>query len=112
MNIQQFRKFHRTVALIVLLPLVVTVFTGVSYRLGKSWIGLSRDQVHFLMEIHEGEYLGQTLEPFYVLFNGLGLLWMIGTGFVMLWQTISRSPWFRQLTRQMTTPKQEEPGDL
>lgn len=89
MNLNQhLRKWHRTLAPIVLLPLFVTVATGVSYRLGKSWLGLSRDQVHFLMSIHEGEYLGQTLEPVYVLLNGLGLLWMLVTGTIMVFQQI------------------------
>ncbi|NEQ46364.1 MAG: PepSY domain-containing protein [Leptolyngbya sp. SIOISBB] len=85
------RKLHRTVAPIVLLPLLITVTTGMIYRLSKDWLGLSRDQVHFLMTLHEGEYLGPNLEPFYVLLNGLGLLWMLGTGGVMVWQNISRS---------------------
>lgn len=71
MNIRQFRKFHRAVAPIVLLPMFITVLTGVTYRLGKSWLGLSREQVHFLMVIHEGKYFGQILEPVYVLLNGL-----------------------------------------
>jgi hypothetical protein len=97
MDIRQFRTLHRKVAPLVLLPLTVTVFTGVSYRLGKSWLGLNRDQLHFLMVIHEGEYLGTTLEPLYVLLNGLGLLWMLATGCVMLWQNISHSSWFQQL---------------
>lgn len=89
MNLNQhLRKWHRTLAPIVLLPLFVTVATGVSYRLGKSWLGLSRDQVHLLMSIHEGEYLGQTLEPLYVLLNGLGLLWMLVTGTIMVFQQI------------------------
>ena len=85
---QHLRKWHRTLAPIVLLPLFVTVTTGVFYRVGKSWLGLSRDQVHLLMSIHEGEYLGQTLEPLYVLFNGLGLLWMLVTGGIMVFQKI------------------------
>lgn len=92
MNIKQaIRKSHKNIAPIVLLPLIVTVFTGVSYRLAKDWFGLSRDQVHFLMSIHEGEYLGDTLKPLYVLFNGLGLLWMLITGGVMLWQSWKKS---------------------
>ncbi|MEC4804530.1 MAG: hypothetical protein SAJ12_12980 [Jaaginema sp. PMC 1079.18] len=91
-----FRRLHSTLAPIVLLPLLITIFTGVIYRLGKSWFGLSRDQVHFLMTIHEGEYLGDFLEPIYVLLNGLGLLWMIVTGSVMLWQKFTKSAWFRQ----------------
>lgn len=49
---QHLRKWHRTLAPIVLLPLFVTVTTGVFYRVGKSWLGLSRDQVHLLMSIH------------------------------------------------------------
>lgn len=85
------RKLHRTIAPIVLLPLLITVITGMIYRLSKDWFGLSRDQVHFLMTLHEGEYLGPTLEPIYVLLNGLGLLWMLGTGGVMVWQNISRA---------------------
>ncbi|MCU0524532.1 MAG: PepSY domain-containing protein [Elainella sp. Prado103] len=98
MNLRQFRKLHQTIAPIVLLPLLVTVLTGVTYRLGKSWFGLSREQVHWLMVLHEGEYLGQTLEPLYVLLNGLGLLWMLVTGGIMVGQNLSRSPWFRQLS--------------
>ncbi len=85
------RKFHAALAPFVLLPLLVTVTTGVTYRLGKSWLGLDRDQVHFLMTLHEGEYLGPALEPIYVLLNGLGLVWMIVTGGLMAWQNLQRS---------------------
>ncbi len=85
------RKLHSTVAPIVMLPLLVTVTTGVVYRLSKDWFGLTRDQVHVLMVIHEGEYLGHTLEPFYVLLNGLGLVWMIATGGVMAVKNIRRN---------------------
>jgi hypothetical protein len=85
------RKLHKTLAPIVILPLLVTVTTGVTYRLLKDWVGLTRDQVHFLMAIHEGEYLGPTLEPFYVLLNGLGLLWMLTTGGVMVAKNIRQN---------------------
>ncbi len=104
MDIRQFRKLHQTVAPIVLLPLLVTVCTGVTYRIAKSWFGLSRDQVHWLMTLHEGEYLGQTLEPFYVLLNGLGVLWMLITGGIMVGQNISKSKWFRQFRQPSSEP--------
>ncbi|MCJ8280836.1 MAG: PepSY domain-containing protein [Rivularia sp. ALOHA_DT_140] len=91
MKKQLLRKFHLTIAPIVLLPLLITVFTGVTYRISKDWFGLSRDQVHFLMVLHEGEYFGKTLEPVYVLLNGLGLLWMLITGGAMLFQNLSKS---------------------
>lgn len=100
MNIPKIRNFHRTIAPIVLLPLLVTVFTGVTYRIGKSWFNLSRDQVHFLMVIHEGEYLGKNLEPIYVLLNALGLLWMLITGGIMLINSWKRSAWFKKLTQK------------
>ncbi len=89
------RQLHRQLAPFILLPFLITALTGVAYRLGKSWFGLSRDQVHFLMVIHEGEYLGKTLEPLYVLLNGLGLLFMLGTGIAMFWQSLRRAGWFR-----------------
>lgn len=88
-------KLHATLAPIVLLPLLITVTTGVAYRLSKDWLGLTRDQVHFLMILHEGEYLGPTLEPVYVLLNGLGLLWMLVTGSIMAVQNFRRT-WQRK----------------
>ncbi|MBF2048375.1 MAG: PepSY domain-containing protein [Leptolyngbya sp. IPPAS B-1204] len=99
MNIRLFRKLHQTVAPFVLLPLLITVLTGVSYRLGRSWFGLTRDQAHWLMTLHEGEYLGETLEPVYVLLNGLGALWMLITGATMVWQNISKSKWMRRSSK-------------
>jgi hypothetical protein len=77
------RKFHKIAAPIVFLPLFVTVITGVAYRLGRAWFGLTKDQAHILMVIHEGEYLGVDVKPFYVLLNGIGLLWMLITGLMM-----------------------------
>lgn len=108
MDIRQFRKLHQIVAPIVLLPLLVTVLTGVTYRLGKSWFGWSKDQSHVLMVIHEGEYLGQTLEPFYVLLNGLGALWMLITGGVMVWQNLSKSKWMQRLKKPIQEPSTQE----
>jgi len=99
MNQRHFRELHRFVAPIVMLPLVVTIFTGVSYRLSKDWFGWTRDQAHWLMVIHEGEYFGETLKSFYVLLNGLGLLWMLVTGGVMLFQSFRQS-WRRKAARQ------------
>ncbi|MDY7020288.1 MAG: PepSY domain-containing protein [Cyanobacteriota bacterium] len=104
MNLRTLRQFHRQLAPIIMLPFLITAITGVAYRLGKSWFGLSRDQVHFLMVIHEGEYLGKQLEPIYVLLNGLGLLFMLATGIVIWGNSLSKSNWFRSL---FSRPKQE-----
>ena len=78
----------------MLLPLLVTVSTGMAYRLLRDWAGLGRDQAHILMVLHEGEWLrsliGPDAETLYVLLNGLGLLWMLVTGGSMLWQRLRR----------------------
>jgi hypothetical protein len=86
------RDLHRRFAPIVMLPLLVTVLSGVSYRLARDWFGASRDQVHWLMVVHEGEWLGPDLEPGVVLLNALGLLWMLVSGAAIL---INR--WRRQV---------------
>ena len=82
---QQVRRLHGAVAPLVLAPLLLTVCSGMAYRLLKDWAGLGHDQLHVLMVLHEGEWLGKALEPFYVLLNGLGLLWMLisGTGLLL-----------------------------
>ena len=86
------RELHRAIAPLVLLPLLTTVCSGVAYRLARDWFGLERDQVHWLMTLHEGEWLGSTLEPVVVLLNAVGLLWMLISGAGLL---IDR--WLRKL---------------
>ena len=78
------RELHQRIAPFVLLPLFVTVCSGVGYRLARDWFGASREQVHWLMTLHEGEWLGPTLEPIVVLMNAVGLLWMLITGLAVL----------------------------
>ena len=78
------RELHQRIAPFVLLPLFVTVCSGVGYRLARDWFGASREQVHWLMTLHEGEWLGPTLEPIVVLMNAAGLLWMLITGLALL----------------------------
>ncbi|WP_071515057.1 peptidase [Geitlerinema sp. PCC 9228] len=104
MNLRTIRQLHRQLAPIVLLPFLVTAITGMGYRLSKDWFGFSRDQVHFLMVIHEGEYLGDFFKPIYVLLNGLALLWMLGTGTAMAVSSIRKSGWLRR------PKKTEEPA--
>jgi hypothetical protein len=84
------RQWHRWTAPFVLLPLLLTLSSGMAYRLARDWGGVSRDQVHWLMVLHEGEWLGADLEPFVVLLNALGLLWMLITGATLLVQSWKR----------------------
>ena len=95
----QIRRLHGAVAPLVLTPLLLTVCSGMAYRLLKDWGGLGRDQVHWLMVVHEGEWLGQAGEPIYVLLNGLGLLWMLVSGGLMLSQR-----WLRRTPTKTPAP--------
>jgi len=89
------RRLHAALAPLVLLPLLLTVGTGVAYRLLRDWAALGREQAHILMVLHEGEWLrplvGPVGETVYVLLNGLGLLWMLLTGASLLWQRLRRA---------------------
>ena len=89
------RRLHADLAPFVLLPLLLTVGSGLAYRLLRDWGGLGRDQAHLLMVLHEGEWLrrwfGPTGETLYVLINGLGLVWMLVTGAAMVWQRLQRT---------------------
>ena len=93
------RRVHASLAPLLLAPLLLTVISGVSYRLLRDWAGLDRDQAHLLMVLHEGEWLkrwfGANGETLYVLFNGLGLLWMLVSGGFMAWQRLQRQ-WRRR----------------
>jgi hypothetical protein len=84
------RQAHATVAPLVVLPLLVTVVTGLGYRVLRDWGGVDRDRAHLLLVLHEGEWLtrwfGGNGETVYVLLNGLGLLWMLATGGALLLQ--------------------------
>jgi hypothetical protein len=80
---QTFRKLHRQIAPILFLPLFITAITGIAYRLGKSWFGMSPDVAEIFMVIHQGEFLGSQLKPVYVLLNGLGLIGIAVTGLSM-----------------------------
>lgn len=65
-----------------------------SYRVLRDWLGWERERAHPLMTLHEGEWLKPILGPhgetLYVVLNGLGLLWMLATGSVMVGQRLRR----------------------
>ena len=83
------RQFHKALAPWVFLPLFISSITGLLYRFSKDLLGYSREQVHWLMSLHEGEWLGDNGELIYVLLNSLGVLWMLITGFQMFSKKIS-----------------------
>ena len=83
------RQFHKSLAPWVFLPLFISALTGTLYRISKDLLGYSRDEVHWLMSLHEGEWLGDNGELIYVILNSLGLIWMLITGLQMFSKKIS-----------------------
>ncbi len=80
------RKLHRFIAPIIFLPIFLTVITGVSYRLGRSWFKIPKGEgslAETLMMLHQGGFLGDQLKPFYVLLDGVGLIGLLVTGIIM-----------------------------
>lgn len=77
------RKIHQILAPIAFLPLAVSAITGICYRVGKAWFGLSNQQAAIFLKIHQGAYLGAALKPVYVLVVGVSLIAMLLTGIQM-----------------------------
>jgi hypothetical protein len=81
---RHFRKLHRKIAPVLFLPLLLSAVTGVLFRLGRNWWELPNEVTGWMMAIHQGEYLGSSLSPIYVLLVGLGLLGLVISGLSML----------------------------
>lgn len=76
-----FRKYHRILAIILALPLLLTIVTGMAVTMVGEWglqFGVSRS---LLLRIHSGEIFG--FEAFYPILDGLGLLGLLVTGLTM-----------------------------
>jgi hypothetical protein len=76
-----FRKYHRVLAGIVALPLILTTITGILVTMVAEWklnFGISRS---LILSLHNGELFH--LEGIYPILNGMGLIAMIVTGLSM-----------------------------
>lgn len=78
----QFRQLHRTIAPIMLLPLLLSAITGSIYQITD----LSGNEVKWLLELHKGNIGSLKLETIYPFLNALGLLVLLATGTSMLLQ--------------------------
>jgi hypothetical protein len=76
-----FRKYHRTLAIVLCLPVLLTILTGMATTMTEEWsvnLGVSRS---FILKLHTGEIFH--LQGFYPILNGLGLLGLLITGISM-----------------------------
>lgn len=82
MNLKRtFRKFHRMLAIILCLPLLLTVLTGMATTMVGAWsinLGITRG---LILKLHTGEIFH--LQAIYPILNGLGLAGLLVTGISM-----------------------------
>lgn len=77
-----FRKYHRILAPILFLPLMLTVLTGMLATVVGEWhLGSGLISRGFLMSLHTGEIFG--LEAIYPVLNGIGIIGLLITGITM-----------------------------
>lgn len=74
------RMLHRRLAPWVILPLLFLAITGLIYRIGRAWFGMSKETGHEIMKLHSGEWMGTDVSVVYVLVVGGALLFLIGSG--------------------------------
>ncbi|GAB4211432.1 MAG: hypothetical protein OHK0012_03910 [Synechococcales cyanobacterium] len=94
----QLRTWHRTLAPVVLLPLIVTLLTGSLYQIASLQ---GNFDFYWLIEVHKGKYGPVDLTAIYPFLNAFGLLFMVSTGISMWWQ------WLQTQRRRSKTARPE-----
>ena len=75
-----FRKYHRWIAIICAVPLLLTVISGIAFPLVKSLH--QRQLARWLINVHTMEILG--LGIWFPIINGLGALGLLITGIYLI----------------------------
>lgn len=75
------RKYHRIIAPIVALPLLLTVLTGMLATIIEEWSINTGLPPGLILSLHTGEIFH--LQAIYPILNGLGLIVLIVTGISM-----------------------------
>ncbi|MEY4353140.1 MAG: hypothetical protein RLZZ609_1381 [Cyanobacteriota bacterium] len=78
------RLLHGQLALVSLVPLLLTAVSGVLFRMLDAWSPLPAARFRWLMALHQVGWLGPQLKPVYVLLVGVGLVGLLATGGRML----------------------------
>ncbi len=84
---QDIRHLHRTLAPIMLLPLLLTLTTGVIYQIVD--LAGQGDAFDWLLDWHKGHFGVLNLEVIYPFLNALGLFVLLFTG-ISLWLHMRR----------------------
>ena len=76
-----FRKYHRILAIIIFLPISLTVLTGMATTIIQEWPINTEITSRLLLKIHTGEIFN--LQAIYPILNGLGMIGLLVTGLSM-----------------------------
>ena len=76
-----FRKYHRILAIIIALPLTLTVLTGMLTTVVKEWPINTEISARLLLKVHTGEIFN--LQAIYPILNALGIICLLVTGLSM-----------------------------
>ncbi len=87
-NKARLRQLHRTLAPVMVVPLLLTLTSGMLFQIAAASDRAS--DFIWLLELHRGKFGQINLELVYPFLNGLGLLTLLITGFLMWWQTPNR----------------------
>ena len=75
-----FRKYHRQIAIVASLPLILTVISGVGYTIFDEWF--EQEEIStFLLKLHTLEIIH--LGKFFPILNGVALIALLVTGLSM-----------------------------
>jgi hypothetical protein len=86
-NQVRLRQLHRTLAPIMLLPVLLTLVTGMLYQMAD--LGGKGEDFGWLLNLHKGHFGSLNLEVIYPFLNALGLLTLVITGIIM-WLQLRR----------------------
>jgi hypothetical protein len=83
----RFRQLHRSIAPIMVLPLLLTAITGSIYQVTE----MSGNEARWLLALHKGNFGSLRLEAIYPFLNALGLIVLLATG-ISMWLQLRRNP--------------------
>lgn len=78
------RLLHRKISPWLVPSLLLLAGTGLTYRIGRSWFGMSKETGGNVLSFHTGEFIDANVSVIYLLAVGGTLLFLIGSGFWMM----------------------------
>jgi uncharacterized iron-regulated membrane protein len=84
MLMKKFRQWHRYLAPVMILPIVLTAITGSLFEIAD--LAGQDKQYKWLLNLHKGHFGPLNLEVIYPFLNTLGILVLAFTGMTMWWR--------------------------